>query len=127
MGMSTDLAKPALADHRQRLADFATEALALCRARGASQAEVSINEDSGLSVNVRLGEVETVERSGDRGVAVSVYFGQRKGTASTADLQPASLEATVDQAWLVLYLASDAARFCTGQIWRANGGSTHGR
>lgn len=33
----------------------------------------------------------------------------------------------VDQAWLVLYLASDAARFCTGQIWRANGGSTHGR
>ena len=98
MGMSTDLAKPVLADHRQRLADFATEALALCRARGASQAEVSINEDSGLSVNVRLGEVETVERSGDRGVAVSVYFGQRKGSASTADLQPASLEATVDQA-----------------------------
>jgi len=33
----------------------------------------------------------------------------------------------VDQAWLVLYLASDAARFCTGQIWRANGGTTHGR
>ncbi len=29
-----------------------------------------------------------------------------------------------DQAWLVLYLASDASRFCTGQIWRANGGST---
>jgi 3-oxoacyl-[acyl-carrier protein] reductase len=33
----------------------------------------------------------------------------------------------VDQAWLVLYLASDASRFCTGQIWRANGGSTTGR
>ena len=30
----------------------------------------------------------------------------------------------VDQAWLVLYLASDASRFCTGQIWRANGGAT---
>jgi len=29
-----------------------------------------------------------------------------------------------DQAWLALYLASDASRFCTGQIWRANGGST---
>jgi len=29
----------------------------------------------------------------------------------------------VDQAWLVLYLASDASRFCTGQIWRANGGA----
>lgn len=33
----------------------------------------------------------------------------------------------VDQAWLVLYLASDAARFCTGQIWRSNGGTTTGR
>ena len=30
----------------------------------------------------------------------------------------------IDQAWLVLYLASDASRFCTGQIWRANGGAT---
>ena len=29
----------------------------------------------------------------------------------------------IDQAWLVLYLASDASRFCTGQIWRANGGA----
>jgi 3-oxoacyl-[acyl-carrier protein] reductase len=29
----------------------------------------------------------------------------------------------LDQAWLVLYLASDASRFCTGQIWRANGGA----
>ena len=32
-----------------------------------------------------------------------------------------------DQAWLVLYLASDASRFCTGQVWRANGGATTGR
>jgi 3-oxoacyl-[acyl-carrier protein] reductase len=30
----------------------------------------------------------------------------------------------IDQAWLVLYLACDASRFCTGQIWRANGGQT---
>jgi 3-oxoacyl-[acyl-carrier protein] reductase len=33
----------------------------------------------------------------------------------------------VDQAWLVLYLASDASRFCTGQIWRANGGQALAR
>lgn len=32
-----------------------------------------------------------------------------------------------DQAWLALYLASDASRFCTGQLWRANGGATFGR
>jgi 3-oxoacyl-[acyl-carrier protein] reductase len=30
----------------------------------------------------------------------------------------------IDQGWLALYLASDASRFCTGQIWRANGGQT---
>ncbi len=30
----------------------------------------------------------------------------------------------IDQAWLILFLASDASRFCTGQIWRANGGQT---
>jgi 3-oxoacyl-[acyl-carrier protein] reductase len=33
----------------------------------------------------------------------------------------------LDQAWLALYLASDASRFCTGQIWRANGGQALAR
>ena len=99
MGMSTDIAKSG-ADRAvlDRLSDLAREVVARCRARGASQAEVSLSEDEGLAANVRLGEVETVERTRDRGVAVTVYFGKRKGTASTADLQPASLEATVDQA-----------------------------
>jgi len=82
----------------ERLAGLAREVLQRCAALGASQAEVAMNEDTGLSVNVRMGEVETVERNRDRGVGVTVYFGQRKGSASTADLQPASLEATVAQA-----------------------------
>jgi PmbA protein len=83
---------------QERLAGLAAEMLALAAGRGASQAEVSINEDSGLAVNVRMGEVETVERTRDRGLAITVYFGQRKASASTADLQPASLVATVEQA-----------------------------
>lgn len=82
----------------QRLSEAAREVLRLAKARGASQADVILNDDTGLSVNVRLGEVETVERNRDRGVAVTVYFGQQKGNASTADLQPGSLEATVEQA-----------------------------
>ncbi|HLS83999.1 MAG TPA: metalloprotease PmbA [Arenimonas sp.] len=81
-----------------RLSALAQEVLQRCRARGASQAEVLLNEDLGLSVGVRLGQVETLERNRDRGLAVTVYFGQRKGNASTADLQPGSLEATVEQA-----------------------------
>jgi PmbA protein len=92
---------PASDDSRgqmDRLSGLAREVLRLCAARGASQAEVALNEDRGLSVNLRMGEVETVERTRDRGVALTVYFGQRKGSASTADLQPGSLEATVEQA-----------------------------
>jgi len=68
------------------------------RARGATQAEVSCSEESGLNVNVRMGEVETVESTRDRGISVTVYFGQRKGSASTADLREESLDSTVEQA-----------------------------
>jgi 3-oxoacyl-[acyl-carrier protein] reductase len=45
--------------------------------------------------------------------------------ASMKSMSPLGLVGDpIDQAWLVLYLASDASRFCTGQIWRANGGVT---
>ncbi len=99
MGMSMDITKSAAtSDDEARLGELAHEVLRLAAARGASQAEVSISEDTGLAVNVRMGEVETVERTRDRGVALTVYFGQRKASASTADLQPTSLIATVDQA-----------------------------
>ena len=81
-----------------RLAATAAELLQRCRARGASQAEVSCSEEHGLSVDVRMGEVETVESTRDRGIGVTVYFGKRKGSASTADLRADSLQATVDQA-----------------------------
>ncbi|WP_231120470.1 metalloprotease PmbA [Cognatilysobacter tabacisoli] len=81
-----------------RLAELSQQLLARCRARGASQAEVSCSEETGLNVSVRMGEVETVESTRDRGIAVTVYFGQRKGSASTADLREESLDATVEQA-----------------------------
>lgn len=101
-------------DHSlQRLQDLSAlsaEVLRLCRDAGASQAEVSLSEDAGLSVNVRLGEVETVERTRDRSIGVTVYFGQRKGSASTADLQPGSLRATVEQACAIArYTEADPA------------------
>ncbi|MBX3727218.1 MAG: metalloprotease PmbA [Xanthomonadales bacterium] len=89
-------------DLRQReldqLAMQADDLVRRCLRHGASQAEVVLNSDRGLSASVRLGEVETIERQRDRGVAVTVYFGQRKGSASSADLDPASLETTVAHA-----------------------------
>ncbi|MEO6366344.1 MAG: metalloprotease PmbA [Luteimonas sp.] len=92
---------PATDDSHLRLDHLAATAQRLlyrCRSRGATQAEVSCSEERGLSVNVRLGAVETVESTRDRGIAVTVYFGQRKGSASTADLRDESLDATVAQA-----------------------------
>jgi PmbA protein len=87
-----------------RLSEAAREVLRLAAARGASQADVILNDDSGLSVNVRLGEVETLEYMQDRGVSVTVYSGRRKGTASSADLQPESIAECVRR-------ATDIARY----------------
>ena len=73
-------------------------ALGEAKTLGASQAEAAISMDVGLSVSVRLGEVETIEYQRDRGMAVTVYFGARKGSASTADLSAAALRGTVAKA-----------------------------
>jgi PmbA protein len=77
------------------------------RARGATQAEVSCSEETGLNVNVRMGAVETVESNRDRGIGVTVYFGKRKGSASTADLREESLDATVEQACAIARYTED--------------------
>ena len=89
------------------LAGLARQLLDRCRQRGASQAEVSCSEEHGLNVNVRMGAVETVESTSDRGIAVTVYFGQRKGSASTADLREDSLDATVEQACAIARFTED--------------------
>ena len=62
----------------------------------------------GLSVNVRLREVDTIEYQRDRGLAVTVYFGKRKGSASTADLTAAAVRETVEKACAIArYTAED--------------------
>ncbi len=91
----------------ERLEALSQRLLERARAHGASQAEVSCSEETGLNVNVRLGDVETVESTRDRGIGVTVYFGQRKGSASTADLREESLEATVAQACAIARYTED--------------------
>ena len=65
------------------------------RRLGASNAEAGLSIENGLSVTSRLGEVETVEHHRSRGFGLTVYFGQRKGSASTSDLSPKALRETV--------------------------------
>ena len=82
----------------QLLESTASEAVDLARRLGADQAEAGISHDEGFSVTVRLGELESVERQRDRGLAVTVYRGGRKGSASTVDYSSAAVEQTVRKA-----------------------------
>jgi PmbA protein len=74
------------------------QALDTARSLGASAAEASLGVSRGLSVNVRMGEVDSVQFQRDRDLAVTVYFGQRTGSASTTDLSEAALRRTVEAA-----------------------------
>nr|WP_103075016.1 metalloprotease PmbA [Lysobacter silvestris] len=94
----------------EALSALAQRVLDLCKAGGASQAEVDCSESRGLGTSVRMGAVETVESTRDRGVSLTVYFGQRKGSASTGDFSDASLAATVEHACTIArYTENDPA------------------
>ncbi|MGI9292268.1 MAG: metalloprotease PmbA [Gammaproteobacteria bacterium] len=92
------------------LADIISSTLRQAEQLGASQAEASASAGSGLSVTVRKQDVETLEYHRDQGLSVTVYFGTRKGSASTSDLKTTSLQETVSKACsLARYGAEDAA------------------
>ena len=91
---STEDTAERLARLQQNIEDLLAEAKRL----GASGAEASVGSNSGLEVSVRLGEVETVEHTRDNGLGITVYFGNRKGSASTTDLSPGALRDAVKAA-----------------------------
>ena len=83
-------------------------ALAEARRRGAAECEVDASLNQGIAASVRLGEVDTVEYQRDRGLGITVYFGKRKGSASTADLAPAAVRDMVEKACSIArYTAED--------------------
>jgi PmbA protein len=94
------------------LANIVSDALAHASKAGATQAEADVSLQKGLTTTVRLGEVETVEYQRDRGMGITVYFGKRKGSASTADLSPRAIAETVEKACdIARYTAADE---CSG-------------
>jgi PmbA protein len=74
------------------------DALRLAIQKGATAAEASMSKVQGIAVSSRLKEVETVEFTNDGGLGIAVFVGQKKGSASTADLSPAALRLTVEKA-----------------------------
>ncbi len=90
--------------------ELVTDALRLAREAGASDAAVEVSENRGLSVAVRQRAIETIEQTRDRSLAVTVFAGQRRGSASTSDFSADALRRTVDAAWhIARYTAEDPA------------------
>jgi PmbA protein len=73
-------------------------ALEVAREKGVDQAEVGASSDTGLTATARLGDVENLEYTNDRGLGITVYKDKRKGSASTSDISPQSIREAVDKA-----------------------------
>jgi PmbA protein len=85
-------------------------ALAHAKKLGASDAAAEASEGCGLSVSVRKGELENVERNKDKSLGITVYLGQKRGNASTSDFSMAAIQSTVQAAYdIARFTASDPA------------------
>ena len=84
--------------------DLVDTALVHAKKLGATDAGAEASEGCGLSVSVRKGELENVERNRDKSLGVTVYLGKRRGNASTSDFSKAAIQQTVQAAY-------DIARF----------------
>ncbi len=65
---------------------------------GAEQSEIWCYNTVGNSIEVRQGELETLEFNQDSHFGINVYFGQRKGTVSINDLTEAAVHKGVQAA-----------------------------
>jgi PmbA protein len=93
---------------REQLEQVVADILAESKKQGATASEAAVSIESGLSVTARMGEVETVEHNHDKGLGVTVYVGQRKGSASTSDFGSAAIRDTVAAACRIArYTAED--------------------
>ena len=108
--MTTTRAEQGFAYRTEQFQQIVEDSLALARKLGASDAGAEASEGVGLSVSVRMGELENVERNRDKSLGVSVYLGQRRGNASTSDFSPAAIRQTVQAAYdIARFTAEDPA------------------
>ncbi len=91
----------------QRLRELALDAIAHARSLGASDASCEVSESTGLSVSVRKKKVETIERTRDKGLGITVYIGKRRGNASTSDFARPALQQAVEAAHNIARFTAD--------------------
>ena len=95
---------------KEQFQQIVDDTLAMARQLGASDAGAEVSEGVGLSVSVRMGELENVERNRDKSLGVTVYLGQRRGNASTSDFSAAAMKQTVQAAYdIARFTAEDPA------------------
>lgn len=80
------------------LKEVVASVLEQAKSLGMDAAEAGVSYESGLSVTVRLGEVETIEFNHDKSLGITVYKGKKKGSVSTTDIHPDALHATLEAA-----------------------------
>ncbi|MBX3636264.1 MAG: metalloprotease PmbA [Rubrivivax sp.] len=108
--MSSQTPEQGFAYHPDQFRQIVEDTLAIARELGASDAGAEVSEGVGLSVSVRKGELENVERNRDKSLGVGVYLGQRRGNASTSDFSPAAIRRTVQAAYdIARFTAEDPA------------------
>ncbi len=78
--------------------NLVTDILNAAKNRGASAADAVVSSSTGLSVHVHKQEVETIEFDRAKGLGITVYFGYKKGSASTTDFSKAAVIETVEKA-----------------------------
>lgn len=83
------------------------QVLEKAKARGATDVAVSVSYDTGFSVDVRVREVETVSFHEDKGVSLVVYFGHRKGSASSTDTSRDAIASAVNAACDIALVSSE--------------------
>ena len=88
-------AESSIREEKARLEALVARVLDEAKAQGATAAEAGVSAGRGLSLTVRLGEVETVEFTRSGGLGVTVFVGRRKGHASTSDTRDAAIRDTV--------------------------------
>ncbi len=90
-----------------QLESLVSDLLVEANSQGATAAEAAVSVESGSSVSVRLGDVETVEHNLDKGLGVTVYVGQSKGSASTSDFSASAIKDTVAAACRIAKYTAD--------------------
>ena len=108
--MSGSTISQGFAFNRAQFQQIIDDTLAIAKDLGATDAAAEVSEGAGLSVSVRKGEIENVERNRDKSLGITVYSGQRRGNASTSDFSRQALEQTVRAAFdIARFTAEDPA------------------